>query len=182
MLGNLRKQIFEIIERFQAIRLCSFCDTVDNCWTIDDYSGSFWANLSGPWDDRTGGSCLTVIFHYWFYWTYRSSPSLKILLVSFVVVDCGERFWFPAYGMSSRAVKFFWITSSIFCFFRNSCFSWTVVVCSVSRFSIRFWIFSELGILVTPRLQIPAHLTTHSAKSWSVFPDVTERVSASADQ
>ena len=31
-------------------------------------------------------------------------------------------------------------------------------------------------------LQIPAHLTTHSAKSWSVFPDVTERVSASADQ
>ena len=32
------------------------------------------------------------------------------------------------------------------------------------------------------RMQIPAHLTTHSAKSWSVFPDVTERVSASADQ
>ena len=31
-------------------------------------------------------------------------------------------------------------------------------------------------------LQIPAHLTTHSAKNWSVFPDVTERVSASADQ
>ena len=31
-------------------------------------------------------------------------------------------------------------------------------------------------------VQIPAHLTTHSAKSWSVFPDVTERVSASADQ
>ena len=33
-----------------------------------------------------------------------------------------------------------------------------------------------------PRLQIPAHLTTHSAKSRSVFPDITERVSASADQ
>ena len=31
-------------------------------------------------------------------------------------------------------------------------------------------------------LQIPAHLTTHSAKSRSVFPDITERVSASADQ
>ena len=29
MFGNLRKQIFEIIERFQVIRLCSFCDTVD---------------------------------------------------------------------------------------------------------------------------------------------------------
>ena len=27
MFGNLRKQIFEIIERFQVIRLCSFCDT-----------------------------------------------------------------------------------------------------------------------------------------------------------
>lgn len=32
------------------------------------------------------------------------------------------------------------------------------------------------------RMQIPAHLTTHSAKSRSVFPDITERVSASADQ
>ena len=32
------------------------------------------------------------------------------------------------------------------------------------------------------QLQIPAHLTTHSAKSRSVFPDITERVSASADQ
>ncbi len=31
-------------------------------------------------------------------------------------------------------------------------------------------------------MQIPAHLTTHSAKSRSVFPDITERVSASADQ
>ena len=31
-------------------------------------------------------------------------------------------------------------------------------------------------------MQIPAHLTTHSAKNWSDFPDVTERVSASADQ
>ena len=31
-------------------------------------------------------------------------------------------------------------------------------------------------------LQITAHLTTHSAKSRSVFPDITERVSASADQ
>lgn len=31
-------------------------------------------------------------------------------------------------------------------------------------------------------VQIPAHLTTHSAKSRSVFPDITERVSASADQ
>ena len=31
-------------------------------------------------------------------------------------------------------------------------------------------------------LQIPAHLSTHSAKSRSVFPDITERVSASADQ
>ena len=31
-------------------------------------------------------------------------------------------------------------------------------------------------------VQIPAHLTTHSAKNWSVFPDVTERISASADQ
>ena len=36
--------------------------------------------------------------------------------------------------------------------------------------------------LITFEMQIPAHLTTHSAKSWSVFPDVTERVSASADQ
>lgn len=35
---------------------------------------------------------------------------------------------------------------------------------------------------VLQKVQIPAHLTTHSAKSWSVFPDVTERVSASADQ
>ena len=34
----------------------------------------------------------------------------------------------------------------------------------------------------TSYLQIPAHLTTHSAKSRSVFPDITERVSASADQ
>ena len=32
------------------------------------------------------------------------------------------------------------------------------------------------------KMQIPAHLTTHSAKSRSVFPDITERVSASADQ
>lgn len=32
------------------------------------------------------------------------------------------------------------------------------------------------------QMQIPAHLTTHSAKSRSVFPDITERVSASADQ
>ena len=31
-------------------------------------------------------------------------------------------------------------------------------------------------------LQIPAHLTMHSAMNWSGFPDVTERVSASADQ
>ena len=31
-------------------------------------------------------------------------------------------------------------------------------------------------------VQIPAHLTTHSAKSRSVFLDITERVSASADQ
>ena len=38
---------------------------------------------------------------------------------------------------------------------------------------------NEMNVSV---LQIPAHLTTHSAKSWSVFPDVTERVSASADQ
>lgn len=42
-------------------------------------------------------------------------------------------------------------------------------------------------ITITPyeadiELQIPAHLTTHSAKSRSVFPDITERVSASADQ
>ena len=32
------------------------------------------------------------------------------------------------------------------------------------------------------RVQIPAHLTMHSAMNWSGFPDVTERVSASADQ
>ena len=32
------------------------------------------------------------------------------------------------------------------------------------------------------KLQIPAQLTTHSAKNWSAFPDVTERISASADQ
>ena len=31
-------------------------------------------------------------------------------------------------------------------------------------------------------VQIPAHLTTHSAKNWSAFPDVTEHLSASADQ
>ena len=31
-------------------------------------------------------------------------------------------------------------------------------------------------------VQIPAHLTTHSAKNCSAFPDVTERISASADQ
>ena len=31
-------------------------------------------------------------------------------------------------------------------------------------------------------LQIPAHPTTHSAKNWSAFPDVTEHISASADQ
>ena len=43
--------------------------------------------------------------------------------------------------------------------------------------------FSGDGYDVTETgMQIPAHLTTHSAKSWSVFPDVTERVSASADQ
>lgn len=34
----------------------------------------------------------------------------------------------------------------------------------------------------TCSMQIPAHLTTHSAKSRSVFLDITERVSASADQ
>ena len=42
-------------------------------------------------------------------------------------------------------------------------------------------LFPDISINLL-KLQIPAHLTTHSAKSWSVFPDVTERVSASADQ
>ena len=32
------------------------------------------------------------------------------------------------------------------------------------------------------KVQIPAHPTTHSAKNWSAFPDVTEHISASADQ
>ena len=42
--------------------------------------------------------------------------------------------------------------------------------------------YKELNRRKNKEMQIPAHLTTHSAKSWSVFPDVTERVSASADQ
>ena len=41
-------------------------------------------------------------------------------------------------------------------------------------------IFTQYHLL--HNMQIPAHLTTHSAKSRSVFPDITERVSASADQ
>ena len=40
----------------------------------------------------------------------------------------------------------------------------------------------EILQLSMETVQIPAHLTTHSAKSRSVFPDITERVSASADQ
>ena len=46
--------------------------------------------------------------------------------------------------------------SSVSCFFRNSCFSRIVDAFSDTRLSIRFWIFSELGILVMP-------------KSWSSF-------------
>ena len=44
------------------------------------------------------------------------------------------------------------------------------------------WQIIVIVWLVFAYLQIPAHLTTHSAKSRSVFPDITERVSASADQ
>lgn len=56
----------------------------------------------------------------------------------------------------SSAEKFCWMISSVMCFFRNSCFSRIVDVFSDTRLSIRFWIFSELGILVMP-------------KSWSSF-------------
>ena len=38
----------------------------------------------------------------------------------------------------------------VFCFFSNSCFSRTVAACLDSRFSIRFCIFLELGILERP--------------------------------
>ena len=59
-------------------------------------------------------------------------------------------------GASSSTVKFCWMISRVFCFFCNSCFSRIVAACSDSRFSIRFWILLELGILVIPR-------------SWSFF-------------
>ena len=54
-------------------------------------------------------------------------------------------------GASSSAVKFCRMISSVFYFFCNSFFFRTAAACSDSRFSIRFWILSELGILVTPR-------------------------------
>ena len=43
-------------------------------------------------------------------------------------------------------------------------------------------LYNIVDSIFVARLQIPAHLTTHSAKNWSVFPDVAERISASADQ
>ena len=45
-----------------------------------------------------------------------------------------------------------------------------------------FLIPIETQNIQNSNLQILAHPTTHSAKNWSAFPDVTEHISASADQ
>ena len=54
--------------------------------------------------------------------------------------------------------------------------------CFIQGKSIINTLLDRFADLIDEIMQIPAHLTTHSAKSRSVFPDITERVSASADQ
>ena len=86
-------------------------------------------------------------------WKKKSELSVQSYLS--LVTETGSRFAGSKSelisGELSSAVKFCLMISSVFCFFCNSCFSRTVAACSDLRFSIRFWILLELGILVTPR-------------------------------
>lgn len=52
----------------------------------------------------------------------------------------------------------------------------------MNQVDVKLHDLTKVKLKTAGNMQIPAHPTTHSAKNWSAFPDVTEHISASADQ